>query len=67
MSYFIELVGPTSVARRAQLMFQYAAFWNEVQATCFESYMAAYEIFLKKKLQAAKDQILAKRDLLSDG
>lgn len=29
--------------------------------------MTAYEAFLKKKLQAAKDQILAKRDLLSDG
>lgn len=60
-------VGDTSVARRAQLLFQHTVFWNEIQFTCFESYMTAYEAFLKKKLQAAKDQILAKRDLLSDG
>lgn len=55
------------MSRRAQLTFQYQAFWNEVQSTCFESYMRAYKEFLQKKVQAAKDQILAKRDLLSNG
>jgi hypothetical protein len=65
--FFNAVKGQTSVARRAQLHFQYLAYWTEIQSTNFETYMAAYKTFLGKKLQAAKDQILAKRDLLSDG
>mmetsp|Transcript_28846 Transcript_28846/g.53638 ORF Transcript_28846/g.53638 Transcript_28846/m.53638 type:complete len:585 (+) Transcript_28846:3-1757(+) len=67
LRFFNAVKGQTSVARRAQLQFQYLTYWSEVVATCFESYMVAYKAFLSKKFQAAKDQILAKRDLISDG